>query len=55
MALTYAALVPGLPQLLNPVPGTELAALNRAMQEVGKSMRASGARRIIYYLSLIHI
>ena len=49
MTLTFAALVPGLPHLLNPVPGSGHEALARAMTQIGEALESKGVKRILYY------
>jgi 2-aminophenol/2-amino-5-chlorophenol 1,6-dioxygenase subunit alpha len=49
MTLTCAALVPGLPHLLNPVPESGHEALARAMAQIGDTLESNGVKRILYY------
>ena len=49
MTLTFAALVPGLPHLLNPTPGSTHEAIAKAMTQIGDAIESQGVKRIVYY------
>ncbi len=51
MSLKFTALVPGLPHLLHPIPGSPHVHLSATMQKLGDVIRDQGVQRILYYSS----